>query len=293
MSKFSVGLIVSVVVVGNVVTSTILLRDSGPVGNLASVADWGAAAAAQREAIDALRKEVGRLSDVVASMPSSSTVTIDPARAGGVDLAARFDEVIKRLDALEKSIAAKNEATDELAVIKLREKLQEQYRAEDGFAIAEELIAQGKFAAGGNGILAFLESHPDHPDAQDLMRRARNAFQQSGNLDKALWLHGEIMKKFPEHRGGDLHLLALLEKRMKKHDDAMHHFDESVELARTDQDRMSRMLSRAELVHERDGDSAGLEAYRELERLARAAGIELAEEAGKRADRIEERLAPR
>jgi hypothetical protein len=53
------------------------------------------------------------------------------------------------------------------------------------------------------------------------------------------------------------------------------------------------MLSRAELVHERDGDSAGLEAYRELERLAKAAGIEPADEAGKRADRIEERLATR
>ena len=130
-------------------------------------------------------------------------------------------------------------------------------------------------------------------DTQDLMRRARNAFQQSGNLDKALWLHGEIMKKFPEHRAGDLHLLAILEKRMKKYDDAMHHFNESVELAATDQDRVSRLLSRAELVHEREGDSAGLEAYRELERLARAAGIETADEAGKRADRIEERLATR
>ena len=88
-------------------------------------------------------------------------------------------------------------------------------------------------------------------------------------------------------------MLAMLEKRMKKHDDAMRHFDESVELAATDQDRVSRLLSRAELVHERDGDSAGLEAYREVERLARAAGIELADEAGKRADRIEERLGTR
>ena len=289
MSKFSVGLIVSVVVLGNI-TSILLLRGSGPVGGLPRVDDWSAAAAAQREAIDSLREDVSRLSAAVASIRSSST-TIDPAEAEGVELSARFNEVIQRLDALEKSISAKNDAGDELAVLELRKKLQEQYRAEDGFAIAEELLAQGKFAAGGNGILTFLESHPDHPDTQDLMRRARDAFQQSGNLDKALWLHGEIMKKFPEHRGGDLHSLALLEKRMKKLDDAMHHFDESVELALTDQDRMGRLLSRAELVQERDGDSAGLEAYREVERLARAAGIELADEAGKRADRIEERLA--
>jgi hypothetical protein len=293
MSKFSVGLIVSVVVVGNVITSVLLLRDSGPVGGLASVDEWSAAAAAQREAIDSLRKDVEGLSVDVASILSSSKVTIDPAKAEGIDLAARFDEVIKRLEALEKSIAAKDGASDELATLKLREKIQEQYRAENGFAIAEELIAQGKLAAGGNGILTFLESHPDHPDTQDLMRRARNAFQQSGNLDKALWLQGEIMKRFPEHHGGDLHLLAMLEKRMKKNDDAMRHFNESVELASTDQERMTRLLSRAELVHERDGDSAGLKAYREVEREARAAGIELANEAGKRADRIEERLATR
>ena len=255
--------------------------------------DCSAAAAAQRGAIDSLRQDVGRLSVEVTSLLSSSTVASDPRGAKEADFAARFDELIKRLEALEKSIAAKDEVGDELAVLKLREKLLEQYRAEDGFAIAEELLAQGKFAAGGNGLLTFLESHPDHPDTQDLMRRARNAFQQSGNLDKALWLHGEIMKKFPEHRGGDLHLLAMLEKRMKKLDDAMDHFDESVELASTDQDRMSRLLSRAELVHERDGDSAGLEAYRDVERQARAAGIEPADEAGKRADRIEERLATR
>ena len=288
MNKFAVGLIVSLVVVGNVITSLLLLRASRPMGDLASRNDG---IAAQREAIDSLRKEVSRLSTLLASRGSPSKVAIDPAETNAVDLVSRLDEVIKRLESLEKSIAGKNEVSDELALLKLREKLQEQYRADDGFAIAEELLAQGKFAAGGNGILTFLESHPDHPDTQDLMRRARSAFEQSGNLDKALWLQQEIMKKFPEHRGGDLHLLALLEKRMKKQDDALQHFNESVDLAVTEQERITRLLSRAELVHELNGDSAGLEAYREVERLARAAGIELADEAGKRADRIEERLA--
>ncbi|HZN56757.1 MAG TPA: hypothetical protein VFD71_01690 [Planctomycetota bacterium] len=290
MNKFAVGLIVSLVVVGNVITSLLLLRASRPMGDLASRNDG---IAAQREAIDSLRKEVSRLSALLASRGSPSKVAIDPEETNAVDLISRLDEVIKRLESLEKSIAGKNEVSDELALLKLREKLQEQYRADDGFAIAEELLAQGKFAAGGNGILTFLESHPDHPDTQDLMRRARSAFEQSGNLDKALWLQQEIMKKFPEHRGGDLHLLALLEKRMKKQDDALQHFNESVDLAVTEQERITRLLSRAELVHELNGDSAGLEAYREVERLAKAAGIEAADEARKRADRIEERSAAR
>jgi hypothetical protein len=290
MNKFAVGLIVSLVVVGNVITSLLLLRASRPMGDLASRNDG---IAAQREAIDSLRKEVSRLSALLASRGSPSKVAIDPEETDAVDLVSRLDEVIKRLESLEKSIAGKNEVSDELALLKIREKLQEQYRADDGFAIAEELLAQGKFAAGGNGILTFLESHPDHPDTQDLMRRARSAFEQSGNLDKALWLQQEIMKKFPEHRGGDLHLLALLEKRMKKQDDALQHFNESVDLAATDQERINRLLSRAELVQELNGDSAGLEAYREVERLAKAAGIEAADEARKRADRIEERAAAR
>jgi len=290
MNKFAVGLIVSLVVVGNVITSLLLLRASRPMGDLASRNDG---IAAQREAIDSLRKEVSRLSTLLASRGSPSKVAIDPEETNAVDLVSRLDEVIKRLESLEKSIAGKREVSDELALLKLREKLQEQYRADDGFAIAEELLAQGKFAAGGNGILTFLESHPDHPDTQDLMRRARSAFEQSGNLDKALWLQQEIMKKFPEHRGGDLHLLALLEKRMKKQDDALQHFNESVDLAVTEQERITRLLSRAELVHELNGDSAGLEAYREVERLAKAAGIESAAEARKRADRIEERSAAR
>ena len=286
MSKVSVALIVSVVILCNVITSILLLRGPGPVGGRGN--DWSAA---QREVIDALRKDVGQLSAALAAIRSLPAVTISPSEANGVDLAQRLDEVIRRLEALEKSIAGKDEASDALAALELRDKLQERYRADDGFAIAEELLAEGKFAAGANGILTFLESHPDHPDTQDLMRRARSAFQESGNLDKALWLQGEIMKKYPEHRGGDLYLLGKLEQRMKKHDDAMRHFDESVGLATTDQERVSRMLSRAELVHEREGDSAGRDAYREVESLARTAGIESADEVGKRADRIEERLA--
>ncbi len=292
MSKLAIGLLVSVVVAGNVITSVLLLglRDSGPVSELASVDDGDAAAAALHEAIDSLREDVNRLSLALASRPSSSRATTDPAESGGGDLAARFDEVIERLEALEKSIAAKNEASDDLAAFELREKRQEQFRSEDGFAVAEELLAEKKFVVGANGILTFLESHPDHPDAQDLMRRARSAFLQSGYLDKALWMQDEIMKKFPEHRGGDLYQLGMLEKRMKKFDDATRHLDESVGLATTDPDRMKRLFGRAELVHERDGDRAGLEAYREVERLATAAGTGPAGEAGKRADSIEERL---
>jgi hypothetical protein len=115
MNRFSVGLVLSVVILGNVVTSLLLLRDSRA---RARVNDGSAA---QREATDSLRKDMSRLSVALTSIPSPSRVTIDRAETAGVDLAARLDDVIQRLEALEESIAGKNEAGDELAVLKPRE----------------------------------------------------------------------------------------------------------------------------------------------------------------------------
>ncbi len=296
MNKTAIALLICVVAAGNIITIALLLgdRDSGVAGREGGGADLPPLV----NEIKSLRKDVDRLlvevsrkpAPLVASSSDGETAPVTPTDGA---LATRLDEVLERLSGIEKNLAAMKEFNEELAVAKLREKRQEQFRAEDGYTVADELLAQKKFAVGANGILTFLESHPGHPDEQDLMRRARNGFRQSGYLDKALWLQGEIMEKFPEHRGGDLYRLATLENRMNKHDDAIRHLDESVRLATTDQERMTRLLYRAELVHQRDGDSAGLGAYREVERLARAAGVGNASEAGKRADRIEERLTRR
>jgi hypothetical protein len=54
------------------------------------------------------------------------------------------------------------------------------------------------------------------------------------------------------------------------------------------------MFYRAFLIHHRDGDAAGLEAYREVERLSKELGSEYpAGDAKKRAEEIEGRLAAR
>ncbi len=306
MSKVAVGFLIAVIVAGNIVTITLLIsgRDSGSGSGVASFDNTDAAIAPLLEAINALRNDVDRLSVERARPSTPSTVSVAPvtgeeasaAPAAAVDgaLAARFDEVVERLQDLEKMLVAMKDVNDELAVAKLREKRQEQFRAEDGFTVADELLAQKQFAVGANGILTFLEAHPEHPDARDLMRKAREAFLQAGYGEKALWLQGEIMKKYPDHRGSDLYSLAMLEKRLRKLDDALRHINESMELATTDQDQMNRMFYRAYLIHQRDGDDAGLEAYREVQRLAGAAGIEKpANVAGKRADEIETRLAAR
>jgi tetratricopeptide (TPR) repeat protein len=302
MSKLAVGLLISVVAAGNILTIALLLDrgDSGTAGNGADVAREIDPAAPLLEAMDALRADVDTLRDELRLRPSAAAAAEpDAGFAGGTSmalvetaLAARFDDLTLRLERLETMLVAMKDLEAELAAAKLREKREEQFRAEDGFALADELLAQNQFAVGANGILTFLDAHPDHPDARDLMKKARDAFAKAGYGEKALWLQGEIMGKFPERRGEDLYALAMLEKQSRNYDDAIRHMDESLELAPTDQDRMHRLFYRAYLIHQRDGDAAGLDVYREVERLAGAAGIdEPARVAAQRAGEIEKRLA--
>ncbi len=293
----AIALLITVVLAGHIVTVTLLLggRGSGGASGGARFESGDPDGARLLEAIAALRKDVDSLSNEVARRPAPVAAAggaPDPAPADESALAARLDQVIERLDALEKSLATIRDVNEELAVARLREKREEQFRSEDGYTVADELLEEKKYALGANGILTFLDAHPDDPDARDLMRKARDAFLRAGYGEKALWLQGEIMSRYPEHRGADLYGLAMMEKQLRKFDDAMRHIEESIELASRDQDRMNRMFYRAYLIHQRDGDEAGLAAYREVERVATTAGIRTpAEEAGKRAKQIEERLA--
>ncbi len=201
-----------------------------------------------------------------------------------------LDEVLTRLKKLENSGITANADID--TFIEQRKERQKLFQAEDGHIFAQELLADKKFAMAANGILTFLEAHPDHPDTQDLMRKARDGFRNSGYLDKALWLQEEIMKKFPEHHAGDLHILSIMKRRMKKYDEALKHIDESVHRANTDDERLNRLFFRAELINEIHGDEAGLEAYREVQKKATQVGMgTIIHSARKRADRIQARLS--
>ena len=291
MSKSFIGLLLAAVIAGNIITCvlTLGLRDASPWGGASTEVDTVAAA------VDSLGAELSQLSDalrshIASSSPSDAERDSDDSK--GDALSARIGDLFKRLDRIQKSLDHQVEVRNTSAAIELREKRQALFRADDGHLFAEELLSDKKFALGANGMLTFLEEHPDHPDTQDLMRRAREGFRESGYLDKALWLQQEIMKKFPEHRGADLHILSMMERRMKNYDSALRHIDGSLRLAATDKDRINRLYYRAELVHEIDGDRAGLEAYREVQSQAAAVGIgPITHAARKRADRIEERLS--
>ncbi|MEM7230735.1 MAG: hypothetical protein AAF517_01085 [Planctomycetota bacterium] len=236
--------------------------------------------------IASLAKEVAALATKLEAHGTDGRVK-DVTPGGRIGASA----VLSRLESIEAAIDRQAEAEDYRAALKLRETHEERFRAEDGAVFAEELLAEKKFALGAHGILSFLEAHPDHPDRQDLLRRARDGFQNQGYLDRALELQKEIMEQYPEHRGSDLHIIARLERRMRKFEESRAHLDESIQLAATDKERMDRLYYRAELIHEIDGDASGAEAYRDVQRQASAVGYgPVIHNARKRAERIESRL---
>ena len=306
MNKFAVALLVAVVLVGNIATIGLLLREgslrSAP-GSVSLGNDGGGADLAPLvEAIEALRADVDRLSVAVARGPGAPAAIVAPAAGEGIPapapvdaaLASRLDEVLERIAGLEQSLVAMKDADDEVMAAQIRKEREERFRSEDGNVAADELLADEKWALGANGILTFLEHHPDHPDARDLMIKARDAFTKAGYREKALWLQDEMMKKFPENRGADLYSRAMLERKLRKYDDALRDIAESIDLAGNDTDRMNRMFYQAYLIHQRHGDAAGLEAYREVERLSRSVDYAVTgDEAAKRADQIESSLAQR
>ncbi len=297
MSKTAAALVIAIVIVGNASTIAILLdqRNSVPTVEFTGVDDGDAVLAPLLDAIGDLRADVDEFSIALDQRSRTLGNNAVPAPgdggAAGGGLAGRLDEVLARIDGLEKTLASMKEMNDELAFAKLREKREEQFRSEDGYMVADELLAAKKFAVGANGILSFLEAHPDHPDTRDLMAKARDAFRQAGYPAKAIWLHEEMMRKFPENRGRDLYSLAMLEKHSRKIDSALEHITESVELANNPQERMNRMFYQAYLIHQRDGDPAGLAAYRNVARQATAAGVtNPAKEATRRAEEIASRV---
>ncbi len=303
--KVSLGLLIASVVAGNFVTIFLLLDRQGPTGdsNFEVVSGSDSQLNEFSQALADLRKEVQRLSSDLATqsslISSNSEESSDPSLSiAGIQnpnnspLSEKLDNLAQRFDQFESTLKSMKELNDEVSLAKLRETRNQQFRTESGFTYADELIAEKKFAVGANGIMEFLDEFPDHPDARDLMGKARQAYFSAGYSEKAIWVHEEMMKKFPKQRGRDLYNLAMMVRRQKKLDKAIELMNESVELSATPTERANRMFYRAYLIHTRDGDNPGLQAYREVEEYARNQGTSknARDEAQKRANEIEKRL---
>ncbi len=292
MNKLSVALI-AFLVVGNIVSVTLLvLRDPGePLGSIDRVDDESLVAA-----IQSLDAKLDRLEAAFEAESSLANRHLPVSGEGAQPIvsaaAPDLTPVLDRLALIEQTLAEMKDVNDELAAAELREKRQAQFRAEDGFSVADELLSQKKFAVAANGYLEFLNAHPDHPDAPDLTDKAAEAFRRAGYEEKAIWLKEQMLDQFPDRRGDTLHSLAVMKKQLHRYDEAIAHATEAAELAKNDESRLWRLLYRAYLFGQRDGDEAALPVYREIERAARSAGSGgPANQAREKIAAIERRLA--
>ena len=194
----------------------------------------------------------------------------------------------QRLSAIESSLAQLQNSFDGISLESASEERDALFRSEDGHLTADEYFAAGKYAIAGEGYLAFLEAHPDHPDAYNILGRARDSFRRAGYTDKAIWAQEELIKNLGERRDGDVLALAQLEKDAGRLDDAITHAAEAAELATEPSQALWHRMYWAWYNQLRDGDQAGLNAYRQVQQQIADAGY-AEERIGQRvAEKIEE-----
>ena len=203
---------------------------------------------------------------------------------GGTDVAALTD----RISALERSLAKLQASFDGISLESASEERDSLFRKEDGNLKADEYFAAGKFAIAGEGYLAFLEANPDHPDAYDILKRASNSFARAGYHDKAIWAQNELMANLGERRSADVAALAQLEKDAGRLDDAIAHAAEAAEIAAEPQQVLWNRMYWAWYNQLRDGDQAGLDAYRQVQQEIISGGFADGKLGQRVSDKIEE-----
>jgi tetratricopeptide (TPR) repeat protein len=186
-------------------------------------------------------------------------------------------------DALVAMISVKKASAERLVL----------FAGEEGYLKADEYLEAGKFAIAGEGYLAFLQKHPNHPDAHDIMKKATEAFVNAGYLDKAIWVQGEMMKAFPTHPSDDLMDLAKLEKDAGRYDDAIDHALKAAEAAPSAEEALWWKLYWAWFVQIRDGNQAGISAVQQVQQEITSSGVTnpaLAERAALRLTEYQQQL---
>lgn len=196
---------------------------------------------------------------------------IDAAPAAGTDSSPQ--DLTGRLDALEIEISSLKETLKALDMGRLSEERQAAFTSDFGYEKADEYFELGSFTVAGNGYLQFLEAHPDHPDARDIMQKARDAFLRAGYADKAAWVQEQVMARYPGHVADDAYKMALMLKQQHRYDDAIGFVDQAAEAASNDVSRLWRLQYRAFLIQQRDGNAAGVDAYRQVLQQIEAANL--------------------
>jgi TolA-binding protein len=194
-------------------------------------------------------------------------------------------EKATKLAALEATVKALQKTMAGISLEGASADRQKLFAAEEGYLKADEYAAAGQYAIAGEGYLTFLQNHPDHADARDVMKKARDSFLKAGYKDKAFWVQEEMMKSFPQFQSADLWEQAGLEKEAGLYDNAVNHAAQAAEMASNPEERLWRRLYWAWYVQLRDGTPAGIAALQQVQREIATSGVNnprLAENAAQR-----------
>ncbi|HYF33736.1 MAG TPA: hypothetical protein VD994_00490, partial [Prosthecobacter sp.] len=191
---------------------------------------------------------------------AQSVSASEPVVPAAAPQSKREGNLEQRIAALEAKVKVLQDALNGVSIEKASAERQAMFAADEGYLKADEYFEAGKYAIAGEGYLTFLQNHPEHADAREVMKKARDAFLRAGYKDKAFWVHEEMMKTFPKHQAGDLWEQAQLEKEAGLYDRAVDHAAQAAELAPNPEERLWRRLYWAWYVQLRDGSTAGIAA---------------------------------
>ncbi len=218
-----------------------------------------------------LEAELRELTTRIESLPSSTEGSPDsPAAFAEVD--ALHSQLIERFGAVETELQSLKKTLENL--VPAADVIGDQFSEPTGRATADTYFEQGKFATAAGGYMTFLQNNPNHPDAVDILRKARDAYRRAGYGAMAMELQERILRDYQlDDRHRELMTLARYNKEVKRYDEAIRQLDAAAEAATSSKEKLVAHSYRSWYTELGQGAAAGLAAYRQAEQYAAELGM--------------------
>lgn len=166
-------------------------------------------------------------------------------------------EILSELQGIRKAL-------EDLPALKAPPPAEAEFAEGNGYEVADGYLEQGRFATAASGYLSFLKHHPSHPNAAEILKKARDAYQKAGYSSRAVELQKDLLENYPvEDRFREVMTLANLEKETKRYPDAIQHVEEACAGATNLEEKLWGLGFRAWYIELSQGPEAGLRAYNE------------------------------
>lgn len=264
--RWALAIAASIIALGALVFYTLDAPHSGP--PVASLDDSGAGPDQRVARLEAELRELTSKIEALPAAPSTSGAT----PSASADVEALHGQLIERFSAVETELQSLKKTVENL--VPASEVIGDQFSQPTGRATADTYFDEGKFATAAGGYMAFLEHHPDHPDAIDILRKARDAYRRAGYNDMAIEVQERLLRDYQlDDRYRELMTLAAFNKELKRYDEAIRRVDAAVETASSNKEKLTADSYRSWYIELGHGAAAGLAAYRRSEQYAAELGL--------------------